>query len=115
MGVRENKVETYLNDEVESVGGMTRKWVSPGRDGVPDRIVIIPVTAAELIERLSKVPGDTLVADFKLVEVKTVDGKLSSAQRREIGRLINIGCDVSVVYGNEDVDAFMRRISDVTA
>ena len=41
MGVRENKVEKYLDAEVNRLGGITRKWVSPGRDGVPDRIIIL--------------------------------------------------------------------------
>jgi len=41
MGVRENKVEKYLDKEVSKIGGITRKWVCPGRDGVPDRICFI--------------------------------------------------------------------------
>jgi len=41
MGTRENKIETYLRDQIKSLGGDTRKWVSPGRDGVPDQIVIL--------------------------------------------------------------------------
>ncbi len=39
MGVIENKVEKYLDDGVKQLGGITRKWGSPGVDGVPDRIV----------------------------------------------------------------------------
>lgn len=88
MGVRENKVETYLNDQVEKLGGLTRKWVSPGKDGVPDRIVI-------------------LNSYIWFVEVKTVDGKLSPAQVREHDRLIDKGANVTTVYGNAGVDAFI--------
>tara|TARA_R110002074_G_scaffold195878_7_gene362469 strand:- start:3186 stop:3470 length:285 start_codon:yes stop_codon:yes gene_type:complete len=88
MGVRENKVEKYLNKKVEELGGITRKWVSPGRDGVPDRIVIIR--------------GNVI-----FVEVKTSDGKLSTAQKREHERLESSGTIVYTVYGEEGVDSLM--------
>ena len=91
MGVRENKVEKYLNTEIEKIGGITRKWVSPGRDGVPDRIVIV---------------GSSVF----FVEVKTIDGKLSDAQIREHARLRKEGAQVHTVYGAPGVDEFVRSI-----
>lgn len=90
MGVRENKVERYLDKEVVKLGGLTRKWVSPGRDGVPDRIVIL----------------DGVVW---FVEVKTIDGKLSIAQIREQQRLCDCGANVATVYGIAGVDMFIRE------
>ena len=92
MGVRENKVEKYLDEKVEEWGGVTRKWVSPGRDGVPDRVVIIE-------------------GRVWLVEVKTLGGKLSSAQIREHARLRDAGAAVTTVYGEQGVDDFMRSIT----
>lgn len=89
MGIRENKVEKYLDDEVKFLGGITRKWVSPGRDGVPDRIVI-------------------LSGVIWFVEVKTTDGKLSEAQKREHTRLRAVNANVVTVYGKEGVDEFIR-------
>lgn len=89
MGVRENKVEKYLNKKVEELGGITRKWTSPGRDGVPDRIIIIRGTVI-------------------FVEVKTSDGKLSSAQKREHERLKSNGAMVNIVYGESGVDHFIE-------
>lgn len=89
MGVRENKVERYLHKQVEKLGGTTRKWVSPGYDGVPDRLVFF-----------------TGLPIF-LIEVKTVDGELSEAQRREHGRLKGHGCAVYTVYGSQGVDDFI--------
>jgi Holliday junction resolvase-like predicted endonuclease len=94
MGIRENKVEKYLDDEVNFLGGITRKWVSPGRDGVPDRIVI-------------------LFGTVWFVEVKTTDGKtdeckLSEVQKREHTRLRAAGANVVTVYGKEGVDEFIR-------
>ena len=90
MGVRENKVEKYLDEQVTKLGGITRKWVSPGRDGVPDRIVIYK-------------------GQVYFVEVKTVDGKLSPAQQRESQRLIDAGAHVLVIYGTNDAQAFVDR------
>jgi hypothetical protein len=92
MGTRENKVEKYLDSEVKKLGGLTRKWVSPGRDGVPDRIVII-------------------YGDVYFVEVKTDDGMLTVRQQREHDQLEEAGALVFVVFGNEGVDQFIRNIN----
>jgi len=94
MGVRENKVETYLKDEVERIGGVTRKWVSPGHPGVMDQIV-----------RLHRWPKGLVC----FVEVKTTDGKQEPHQSREERRLTDAGCWTDIVYGNDDVD---RMISN---
>lgn len=91
MGVRENKVEKYLDDEITKIGGLTRKWVCPGRDGVPDRIVIYK----------NKV---------YFVEIKTVDGVLSSAQEREHDRLKKAGVAVVTVWGEYGVDRWVEKL-----
>lgn len=91
MGTRENAVEKYLDHCVKQLGGVTRKWVSPGRDGVPDRICIIN-------------------GDVWFVEVKTIDGKLSSAQNREHARLKAAGANVATVYGDQGVEKFVEML-----
>jgi len=91
VGVRENKVERYLDKQVTAINGITRKWVSPGRDGVPDRIVI-------------------LSGRVWFVEVKTVSGKLSVAQEREHQRLRDVGAEVFTVFGGQGVDCFIREV-----
>jgi len=91
MGKRENKVETYLNEQVELIGGITRKWVSPGHDGVTDRIAIIR-------------------GSVWFVEVKTGDGRLSPAQLREHNRLSKAGANVTTVYGRTGVDELIEWI-----
>lgn len=91
MGVRENKVEKYLDSEVVKLGGITRKWVSPGRDGVPDRVVI-------------------LNGKVWFVEVKTDDGKSSPTQEREQKRLMDAGATVMIVHGHKGVDWFVRGL-----
>jgi hypothetical protein len=96
MGVRENKVEKYLDEGVKKLGGITRKWVSPGRDGIPDRIVKLPRGPRSQVCR---------------VEVKTEDGVLSPAQKREQARLREAGFWVETVYGHRGVDEFLIKIS----
>jgi len=55
--VCERDIEQALVDAVESEGGICWKWVSPGRVGVPDRIVVLRgrVVFVEL-----KAPGEKL-------------------------------------------------------
>lgn len=109
MGTRENKVEKVLDEQFKKLGGITRKWVSPGVDGVPDRICILPMTVGELIEKLSKLDPNSLTCEVYTVEVKTVDGDLSPAQRREHRRLESHGINVVTVYGAVDVHRFIER------
>lgn len=90
MGKRENKVETYLNTEIEKLGGTTRKWT--GRAGVPDRVCMIPHVG------------------MFAVEVKTVDGILEDHQKREQKRLIEAGGEVYTVYGHNDVDRLIAEL-----
>lgn len=40
--MREKQIEKKLVTEVKNRGGICPKWVSPGFDGVPDRIVLLP-------------------------------------------------------------------------
>lgn len=42
MRKREKEVEAYLKREIRKMGGLLLKFVSPGNDGVPDRIAIMP-------------------------------------------------------------------------
>ena len=40
--MREKTLEALLVQTVKSMGGLTPKFVSPGFDGMPDRIVLLP-------------------------------------------------------------------------
>ncbi len=90
MGKAENQVETYLEDQVKVRGGFTRKWVSPGHVGVPDRICFLP--------------GGLII----FVEVKAPGGVLSGPQFREMTRITNIGANAWVVVGKTGVDDLMN-------
>jgi len=84
----EKQIEKYLVDEVRKMGGIAYKWVSPGNDGVPDRIVIVP--------------GFVI-----FVELKTETGRLTEVQKRQIDRLIRLGQTVKVLHGMEETKIFV--------
>jgi hypothetical protein len=96
MGKRENKVEIYFNDAIETLGGFTRKWVSPGHSDVPDRIAFIPVTEKNAI--------------IFFVEVKTANEEPTDSQIREIKRLQSIGANATWVSGHKEVDEFIKNL-----
>ena len=84
----EKKIEQLLRDAVRSVGGRAYKFVSPGNDGVPDRIVCLP-------------DGKTI-----FVELKTAKGRLTKLQNGQIQRLEDMQQDVLVIYGVKGLVAF---------
>lgn len=53
--MKEKDVEVYLRDQVKSKGGKAYKFVSPGNDGVPDRMVCMPGGRIAFVEL--KAPG----------------------------------------------------------
>lgn len=86
--MREAEIEKILVKEVKTLGGVAYKWVSPGNDGVPDRIVIFP----------GKKPI--------FVELKTNHGKLSALQKVQCKRLLDLGQRVEILYGLQEVAMF---------
>ncbi len=53
--LRERDVERKLVEAVKKLGGLAPKFVSPGFDGVPDRIVLMPEGKMAFVEL--KAPG----------------------------------------------------------
>lgn len=90
----EREIEKKLVDGVRKLGGRAYKFVSPGNDGVPDRIVVLP----------GRPP--------KFIELKTETGRLSSLQNVQIKRLKDLGQDVRVLYGLEDVKRFLEEMQN---
>ena len=86
----EKDIEKVLVAGVRKLGGRAYKWVSPGNDGVPDRIVVLP--------------GMRPV----FVELKTESGKLSVLQKVQIKRLKDMGQDVRVLKGDREVEQFLE-------
>ena len=56
--MRESTVERRLVTEVKMRGGIAPKFVSPGLDGVPDRLVLLPHGQLAFVEL--KAPGQKL-------------------------------------------------------
>jgi len=91
---REATVERSFRDRLRKTGCLVYKFVSPGNDGVPDRIVITP--------------GGRVI----FVELKTERGELSDIQRYQIRRIRDHGQDVQVLYGKDDVDRFVLDVQE---
>lgn len=53
--MREKTVEAKLVKAVKAEGGICPKWVAPGFDGMPDRIVLLPYGKMAFVE--VKAPG----------------------------------------------------------
>lgn len=88
--MRERDIEKILTSEVKKLGGRAYKWVSPGNDGVPDRIVFFPGRPAVF------------------VELKSETGRLSSLQELQIRRLLDLGQEVAVVRGIDGLSQFFQ-------
>ena len=84
----EREIEKILVIETKKLGGRAYKFVSPGNDGVPDRIVIFP----------------DMPPIF--VELKTDTGRLSALQGMQIKKLNNLGQRVEVVKGISGLSQF---------
>jgi hypothetical protein len=91
MGKWEHKIETHLFEQMENIGGTSRKWVCPGRVGVPDQIVFLE--------------GFTC-----LVETKTMNGILNSKQIREQKRLTDKKIEVYNCWSEYQVDRFVEKL-----
>lgn len=56
--MREKAIEAKLVKAVKQMGGLAPKFISPGFDGVPDRLVLLPHGKIAFIEL--KAPGKAL-------------------------------------------------------
>lgn len=56
--MREKTIEAKLVQAVRTKGGLAPKFTSPGFDGVPDRLILLPGGKVAFIEL--KAPGKTL-------------------------------------------------------
>lgn len=90
----EKDIERKLVTGVHKLGGAAYKFVSPGQDGVPDRLVVLP--------------GGRII----FVELKTVRGKPSSLQIVQQRRLKALGCDVRMLYGPDQIDEFLKEVGE---
>jgi len=88
----EKSVEQYLIRRVKACGGMCIKLQCTGINGIPDRIVLIPV-----------------IGKCVFVELKAPGGRLSAVQEVRIKQLREMNFDVYVLYNFEQVDKFIDK------
>ena len=90
--MRENVIERQLAMAVKKMGGMEVKFVSPGLDGVPDRIVLLPNKKMAFVEL--KAPGK----------------KLRPLQEKRRRQLEALGFPVYVIDGAEQIGGVLDEI-----
>lgn len=91
--MRENEIEQYLVKKVKLMGGKAYKWVSPGNDGVPDRIVVWPNGRIVFVEL--KAPGKKPTP-------------LQLAKHSELRKLNQV---VNIIDCKENVDSFIQEMN----
>ena len=88
----ERDIERYLVRRTIEHGGVAYKWVSPGRVGVADRIVLLP--------------GGVVW----FVELKTVKGRLSPWQKVFAAEMRRMGMNYIVLRSKGEVDELLQRV-----
>ena len=92
--MRDRDIEKWLRRQVESLGGLAFKFTSPGNDGVPDRLAVLP--------------GGTIY----FIELKTDRGRLSPIQVWQQDRLRQLGVNVAVIRGMDEAVEFIEEVRD---
>jgi len=94
MECTEREIESFLVNRVKALKGMARKWVSPGWDGAPDRIVLLP--------------GGKIV----FVELKKPAGQPRLLQLKRAKELEELGFKVFCGVNSKDaVEAMLEEVS----
>lgn len=90
--MRERFIEKKLVDAVKKMGGLAPKFVSPGLDGMPDRIVLFPMGRIAFVEL--KAPGE----------------KMRPLQVRRKRQLEGLGFSVYCIDGVDQIDGVLKEI-----
>ncbi len=91
----ETDVEQYLRKKVKTeLHGLALKFVSPGFNGVPDRIILVPMGRIYFVE--TKAPGK----------------KLRKLQEWVCGVIRGLGFVVLRIDTKPKVDAFVREVKN---
>lgn len=92
--MNESAIEQRLVDGVKKLGGLCMKFVSPGRAGVPDRIIL------------------TSTGKVIFAELKSETGRLTKLQAHTIGEMRKRGADVRVVKGLSEVKTLLEELAN---
>ncbi len=88
----EKIVERYLRRRVQDAGGVAMKFVSPGRSGVSDRIVVLPG------------------GQVWFVEVKQAGGKLTVLQQHFAAMIQELGANYVCLWSKEEIDEWIASL-----
>lgn len=88
----EKKIEEKFRESAKQAGGKAYKFTSPGNDGVPDRIAVLP--------------GGRI----GFVELKQKGKKPTALQEKRIRELQELGCKVFVLDDPADIEKVIRGI-----
>ncbi len=92
--MRESAIERADRDFVKARGGLLLKFVSPGRRGVPDDLLLLPVAPEHRA---------TVALYFRFVEYKAPGEEPEPHQLREHERLRQLGYRVDVIDGKNQL------------
>ena len=92
--MREKVIERELVRAVKAVGGMCPKLISPGTDGMPDRLVLLPE------------------ARIGFVEVKAPGQKPRPLQERRHAQLRDLGFIVFVLDDPEQISGIIAEVKE---
>ena len=93
----EKQIEQALVKAVKSAGGLCLKWVSPGWDGAPDRIVLF---------------GGSNIGRIAFVEVKAPGGKARKIQQVRHRQLRKLGFKVFVLDNPDYIPMIIKEIKE---
>ena len=95
--MREKTIEQHLVKAVKNSGGIAPKLVSPGFDGMPDRLVLLP--------------GGRMA----FAELKAPGRKPRPPQLRRMAQLSRLGFRVYVIDGPEQINEVLQTIGGTNA
>lgn len=90
----ESQLERKFYDKVKKLGGLPLKFVSPGRAGVPDRIILMP--------------GGKIY----FVEMKSEVRQTSPIQEYIFEKFAKLGFPVTIINSEETLKNFLREIEN---
>lgn len=109
--MRESTIEKYLVEQVKAIGGEVRKVQWIGRNGAPDRVVMLPSKGQEV----STTSNGVRYTSWSLIEARTIWVELKAPgktpephQIREHNRMRRVGQTVVVIDSLEGVDELLR-------
>lgn len=90
--MRESDIERKLKTKVEKLGAKVLKLTSPGMNGMPDRLVLVP-------------GGRTY-----FVELKAPGKKLRPLQQKRFDELRQLGFDVRMIDSEHLIESFIDEV-----